>query len=78
VLQGLISLTQRHASDTLEKACATALSYGAYRLRTLRTLLERQTSAQAPLPFASEHAIIRPLADYAELVHNAFTKERQV
>jgi transposase len=77
VLQGLISLANRHASDALEKACATALSYGAYRLRTLRTLLERQTCAQAPLPFASEHAIIRPLSDYAELVHNAFTKERQ-
>ena len=77
VLQGLISLTRRHASAALEKACATALSYGAYRLRTLRTLLERQTSAQALLPFANEHAIIRPLSDYAELVHNAFTKERQ-
>jgi transposase len=77
VLQGLVSLANRHASDALEKACATALSYAAYRLRTLRALLERQTPPQALLPFASEHAIIRPLADYAELVPDAFSKERE-
>jgi hypothetical protein len=77
VLQGLISLAQRHASDALEKACATALTYGAYRLRTLRELLERQTPAQALLSFLDEHAIIRPLAEYGELIHNAFTKETE-
>jgi hypothetical protein len=77
VLQGLIGLAKRHASAALEQACATAFSYGAYRLRTLRTLLERQAPAQALLPFLQEHEIIRPLSEYGELVHKAFTKERE-
>jgi transposase len=77
VLQGLIGLAKRHASAALEQACATAYSYGAYRLRTLRTLLERQTPPQAFLPFLQEHELIRPLSEYAELVHKVFTKERE-
>jgi transposase len=77
VLQGLIGLARRHASAALEQACATAYSYGAYRLRTLRTLLERQTPPQALLPFLQEHDLIRPLSEYGELVHSAFTKERE-
>ena len=77
VLQGLIGLAKRHASAALEQACGTAFSYGAYRLRTLRTLLERQAPAQALLPFLQEHDLIRPLAEYGELVHKAFTKERE-
>ena len=75
VLQGLLSLAKRHTSTALGKACATAWSYGAYRLRTLRALLERQTAPQALLPFLDKHEIIRPLSEYAQLVHNAFTKE---
>jgi transposase len=77
VLQGLISLAKRHSSAALEKACASAHSYGAYRLRTVRALLERQTPPQELLPFTSAHEIIRPLTDYGELVHNAFLKERE-
>ena len=77
VLQGLISLAQRHSSAALEQACATAHSYGAYRLRTVRALLERQAPAQEPLPFMSEHAIIRPLADYGELVQHDPVKEEE-
>jgi transposase len=75
VLQGLLSLAKLHSSAALAKACATAWSHGAYRLRTLRTLLERQTTPQASLPFLDEHEIIRPLSEYAQLVRNAFTKE---
>jgi transposase len=75
VLQGLLNLAKQHSSAALAKASATAWSYGAFRLRTLRTLLERQTPPQAMLPFLEEHEIIRPLAEYAQLVHSAFTKE---
>ena len=42
VLQGLLALTKKHASEALEKACEIALSHGCYRLRTLRQLLKRQ------------------------------------
>ena len=45
VLQGLLSLTKRHTHEALEKACETALSHGAYRLRTLRKLLDRDSAA---------------------------------
>ena len=75
VLQGLLSLAKRHAGADLERACATALSYGAYRLRTLRTLLQRQAPAQQQFDFIAEHPLIRSLTDYAALVHNSFHKE---
>jgi transposase len=66
VLQGLLSLAHKHDDKALEKACQTALSHGAYRLRTLRKLLQRPSStAQEVLPFLHEHPIIRPLRDYA-------------
>jgi len=75
VLQGLLSLAKRHASADLERACGTALSYGAYRLRTLRTLLQRHAPAQQQFDFIAEHPLIRSLTDYAALVHNSFHKE---
>jgi hypothetical protein len=51
VLQGLLSLTKKHASTVLEKACETALSHGAFRLQTLRKLLQCQADKQQPLRF---------------------------
>ncbi|HVA50004.1 MAG TPA: IS21 family transposase [Pirellulales bacterium] len=75
VLQGLVSLQTKHSSEALEKACKTALSYGAYRLRTIRHLLARQPAVQMPLPFLDEHPIIRPLDDYAQVVARAFHRQ---
>jgi transposase len=75
VLQGLLSLAKRHASADLERACATALSYGAYRLRTLRTLLQRQAPQPQQLTWIEEHPLIRPLSDYAALVQQSLHKE---
>src|SRR5579884_3412380 len=63
VLQGLLSLAKRHPVAALERACEVAASYGSYRLRTLRTLLQRQAPAQEPLPFMDEHPLIRPLQE---------------
>jgi transposase len=71
VLQGLLALTKKHPSETLEKACETALSHGAFRLRTIRQLLQRQAAKQEPLPFLDEHPIIRPLDDYAAVIARA-------
>ena len=75
VLQGLLSLTRKHASTVLEKACETALSHGAFRLQTLRKLLQRQADKQQPLPFLDEHPIIRPLDDYAAVVARAILRQ---
>jgi hypothetical protein len=75
VLQGVLSLTRRHNSEALEKACEIALSHGAFRLRTLRQLIGRQAEKQTSLPFLDEHPIIRPLADYAGVVAAALARK---
>jgi transposase len=71
VLQGLLALAKRHTSSELDNACQTALSYGAFRLRTLRQLLKRRGPTQEPLPFLDEHPIIRPMADYGHWIRSA-------
>ena len=75
VLQGLLNLAHRHPGDAIERACDVALSYGAYRLRTLRALLERQAPRQESLPFLEEHPLIRKLSDYGQFVYDTFSKE---
>jgi hypothetical protein len=40
VLQGLKALASKHDATALNGACETAMSYGALRLRTIRTLLK--------------------------------------
>jgi transposase len=75
VLQGLIALGSRHAAASIDRACGIALSYDAYRLRTIRALINRDAPKQQPLPFVEEHPLIRSLADYGQLVHTSFHKE---
>lgn len=75
VLQGLLALTKKHASATLETACETAHSHNCYRLRSIRQLLQRQTGRQEPLPFLDEHPLIRPLDDYAAVVARALQRQ---
>jgi hypothetical protein len=75
VLQGLISLSGRHPCKLIEQACAIALSYGSYRLKTIRTLIARQAPRQEQFDFMQTHPIIRDLTEYAQLAHQAFQKE---
>ena len=75
VLLGLLSLTKKHPSESLEKACEIALSHGAFRLRAIRQLLNRPQCKQEPLPFLEEHPIIRPLDDYARVVAAALERK---
>lgn len=76
VLQGLLSLAKRHAAESLEKACQSALSHGCFRLRTLRALLKRSADAeQRSLSFLQEHPIIRPMSDYAAVIQRAIHRE---
>jgi transposase len=76
VLVGLKALAGRHDSSVLEEACATALSHGAYRLRTIRELLKRQGRPQQAFEFLQEHPIIRPLSDYSLASLQQFRHER--
>ena len=75
VLQGLMNLTHRHPAEAIEKACEIAHSHGAYRLRDVRRVIDRQAAMQEQFEFAEEHEIIRSLSEYEELVHSAFQKE---
>jgi len=75
VLQGLLGLAGRHQAARIDRACEIALSYGAFRLRTVRALIARDAPKQEVLPFLEEHPLIRSLADYGQLVHASFPKE---
>jgi transposase len=75
VLQGLLNLAHRHPCAAIERACDIALSHGAYRLRTLRALIDRAAPRQEQLPFLDEHTLIRPLSAYDQFVHDTFQKE---
>lgn len=77
VLVGLKALVGKYRSAELERACETALSYGACRLRSIRNLLKRPApEEQQSFAFLEEHPIIRPLSDYSLASLNAFRKER--
>lgn len=77
VLQGLVSLANKHPEKQINRACEIALSHGAFRLRTIRQLIQRgadRADEQGQLQgFIDEHPIIRSLSDYGQLVHDAFT-----
>jgi transposase len=79
VLVGLNSLHERYESRLIERACQIAHGHGAFHLRTIRELLKRQEPAQqqAAFAFVAEHPIIRPLSDYSQLVHDAFSNNGQ-
>jgi hypothetical protein len=72
VVMGLVSLAQRHRDTEIEQACRVARSHAAWRLRDVRNLLKRQAPPQEQFEFTQEHPLIRSLADYGALVHNAF------
>ena len=74
VLQGLLSLVHRHDAEAIERACEVAFSHGAYRLRTIRQLLKRDTPEQETFAFLDEHPIIRSLSDYGKLVATSFDR----
>lgn len=71
-LMGLVSLTNKHTDTAVDQACRVAQSHGVYRLRVIRELLKRQAPEQEQFEFIQEHPLIRSLADYGQLVHNAF------
>jgi transposase len=75
VLHGLLNLTNKHPSETLERACETAHSYGEYRLKTLRQLIQHAAPKQQAFEFLDAHPIIRNLSHYGQFVRVDFRKE---
>jgi transposase len=70
VLQGLLALAEKHPARELERACAQAAEYGAWRLRDLRALLDRAPARQ--LTFLEKHPLIRDLDAYGQIVPVCF------
>ncbi len=63
--------------DQIEQACEIALTYNAFRLRAIRELIKRGGNKQEEFEFLAAHEIIRDMADYGELVRNAFGNQTQ-
>lgn len=77
VLVGLKALAARHDTAALNRVCGTALAHGAWRLRTLRSLLKREpTQHQSQFEFLEAHPVIRPLSDYSLKSLFEFRQER--
>lgn len=77
VLVGLKALAARHDTAALNRACRTALSHGAWRLRVLRALLKRDPGqSQSQFEFLDAHPVIRPLSDYSLQSLFEFRQER--
>jgi hypothetical protein len=71
VLVGLLSLAKRDGDRAVEKACATAWTHGAWRLRTIRELIKRADAKQESFDFIETHEIIRDLGQYGQFVRDA-------
>ena len=71
VLQGVLAMSRKHSGDAIEAACGIAVRSGAINCRIIRTLLKRQPEAtQTTMEFMEDHAIIRPIGEYAKFIHN--------
>lgn len=78
VLQGLKTLASKHDATALDRACETAMTYGALRLKSIRTLLKSasEVKQQEQFDFLEEHPVIRPLSDYSLESLSQFRKDR--
>jgi transposase len=68
VLVGLLSLVNHYDSNSIDKACEIALTHNAFRLKTIRVLIQRGGCKQQELEFIDEHPIIRSMSDYEAIV----------
>jgi transposase len=68
VLQGFLSLARKHPANIINQASRAALEAGCFRLRPLRQLCQHYLKADTELAFNDNHPIIRPLAEYQNLL----------
>ena len=71
VLAGLMNLAHKYPADAVDSACGMALTHGAFRIKTLRTLIKHGGSKQEEFTFIDEHPIIRNMSDYGAIVKAA-------
>jgi len=68
VLVGLLNLVNHHDGNSIDRACEIALTHNAFRLRTIRELIQRGGPKQEEMEFIDEHPIIRDMSDYGQIV----------
>jgi len=68
---GFLSLVHRYDSTRIDQACEIALTHNAFRLKTIRGLIQRGGPKQQELEFIDEHPIIRSLSDYEAIVRTS-------
>lgn len=68
VLVGLLNLVNHFDGNSIDKACEIALTHNAFRLRTIRELIQRGGPKQEEMEFIDEHPIIRDMSDYGQIV----------
>jgi hypothetical protein len=71
VLVGLMNLAHKYPADAVDSACGTALTHGAFRIKTLRALIKHGGSKQEEFAFIDEHPIIRNMSDYGAIAKAA-------
>jgi len=68
-LQGLLSLSKKYSAAELNRACEVAWRGRATNYRVIKRLLaNREAARQETLEFLEEHAIIRPVSEYAAFI----------
>jgi transposase len=70
-IQGLLALSGKYETAAIEVACDQAWRSRAFRYRTVKGLLERNSTTQQTLGFLETHPVIRPITEYAEFLKNA-------
>jgi hypothetical protein len=71
VLQGLLSLAEKHPVAQLNRACQLALTHGSWHLSDLKALLAQPT-VQEQFALVQSHPLIRDLHAYQNLVPVCF------
>ena len=71
VLVGLLNLAHHYDGQRIDHACEISLTHHAFRLKTLKALIQREGPKQQELEFIDEHPIIRRLSDYEEIVRRS-------
>ena len=65
---GLLALSRKYSHKQINNACHKALNHGAWRLATIRKILEQDIPDQQMMSFIEEHPIIRDMNDYQSFV----------
>jgi transposase len=70
-VQGLLALARKQTCEKVDRACKTALGFGAYRLKHVKALVNAKQE-QTEFEFMSEHPVIRNMNEYGRLVRVEF------